>query len=69
MSQRDREAADFADLLSYAANAIRYYQRVSSCNDCNNCAGSKDKSCQYLPDWGDTTRINCPLWHSKKEGE
>ena len=69
MSQRDREAENFADLLIYAGQAIRYYQRVSSYNDCYTCAGGKDRSCPYLPDWGEPTRINCPLWYSEKKEE
>ena len=38
-------------------------ERVKSCNDCNTC-GKRD-TCQYLPRFGETTRINCPLWENK----
>lgn len=51
--------------LIYAADCIRFYERVSILPSCNTC-GDK-KSCKYRPDWGDSVRINCPLW--KKEGE
>lgn len=63
MSQRDHDAKDFARMLRYAAECIEYYQRVSSFDDCNNCG--KNRTCKYLPGWGEQTRINCPLWTRK----
>ena len=38
------------------------YNRVKACHDCNDCGRSP---CEYMPDPGETTRINCPLWESK----
>ena len=59
------EAEEFARALVYAADCIRYYERVSSYNDCNNCG--KKTTCRYAPKLGETTRINCPLWESKDD--
>ena len=35
-----------------------YYIRVSNLPDCNTCQIKKD--CEYLPQWGESVRINCP---------
>lgn len=56
----------FAELLQYAADCIRYYERIASLPDCNNC-GIAPKGCMYLPKWGEEIRINCPHW--VKEGD
>ena len=37
-----------------------YFDRVSRLPDCNTCG--KQITCEYAPAWGETTRINCPLW-------
>ena len=63
MSRMDMDAEDFARMLIYTADCIRYYQRVSSFNDCNNCGR---KSCEYKPKPGEQVRINCPLWEGKE---
>ena len=62
MSKMDQDAEDFARMLHYVADCVRYYQRVSSYNDCNNCA----RGCGYEPRPGEQTRINCPLWRKKE---
>lgn len=41
-------------------DAINYMERISKLHDCNDC-GIK-MQCKYLPEYGDQTRINCPLW-------
>lgn len=63
MSRMDRDAEDFASMLLYVVNCIKYTQRVSSYNNCNNC-GKKD--CEYKPAWGEPVRIRCPLWESQE---
>ena len=63
MSRMDMDAEEFARMLIYTADCIRYAQRVLSYNDCNNC-GRKD--CEYKPELGEQTRINCPLWEGEK---
>ena len=50
----------FADMLSYAAECIKFCQRAILSHDCNDCGAIKE--CQYAPGWGEQTRINCPLW-------
>lgn len=65
MSQQDRDLEDFARLLISVADHIRHSISVSSYNNCNNC-GVK-LQCKYLPEWGQMTRINCPLWKQKGE--
>lgn len=67
MSQMDRDLEDFARLLISAADHIRHSINVSSYNNCNNC-GIKLK-CEYLPEWGKMTRINCPLWKEVEQDE
>ncbi len=63
MTNTEASAEDFARMLIYAADCIRYTQQVQSYNDCNNCA----RGCGYEPKWGAMTRINCPLWRAKDE--
>ena len=38
------------------------FNRVKACHDCNDCGRPV---CEYFPDPGQTTRINCPLWVAK----
>ena len=64
-TQNEKEI--FADLLIYAADCIRYYNRVSMLPDCNNCFYAYN-GCKYKPGWGEDVRINCPHWKSE-EGE
>lgn len=63
MSRMDRDAEDFAKMLIYVADCIRYTQNVQSYNNCNNCG---KKNCEYKPDWGKQVRINCPLWEGSE---
>ena len=57
-------------LMSDAADAIEellderdkykaYVDNVSSLPDCNVCL--KQSVCEFVPAWGENTRINCPL--------
>lgn len=62
MSRMEQDAEDFARLLIWAADCIRYYSRVSSYDDCNNCGRAE---CEYKPEPGMMVRINCPLWEAK----
>ena len=65
MSWFDADVKDFASLLRYAADCIEYTQKVNSYENCNTCGGSAKPYCPYLPKWGESCRINCPLWYSK----
>ena len=62
----ETEKQVFAELLRYASDCVRYYERIASLPDCNNC-GMANNGCRYLPKWGEEVRINCPHW--VKEGE
>ena len=44
-------------------DAIDFLERIKNLHDCNDC-GAKNK-CEYMPRYGDYTRINCPLWEEK----
>ena len=64
MARYEQDMENFANMLIHTADAIRYYLRVKSYDDCNNC-GSKNV-CKYAPKAGEMVRINCPLWTSKQ---
>ena len=66
MNQRSQDAEEFASMLHYVADCIRYTQRVQSYNDCNTCG---KKNCEYRPKPGEMVRINCPLWESRHRGK
>lgn len=40
-------------------NSLEISDLIAELTNCNNC-GKAD--CEYLPQEGDTVRINCPLW-------
>lgn len=63
MSQKMEDAKEFARMLSFVAECVYYYDRVTSYPDCNTCG--KQKTCGYCPKPGEQTRINCPLWENK----
>ena len=62
------EKRTFADLLNYAADCIRYYERIATLPNCNDC-GMSSKGCMYLPTWGEEVRINCPHWIPEGGGD
>ena len=47
-------------ILYRLIDLIDYYDRTIILNNCNNC-GLKN-TCKYVPEPGETVRINCPLW-------
>lgn len=57
---------DVAALLYEAADAIRLNERLLRMHDCNDCGRP---GCKYIPDPGQPTRINCPLWEEKQNGK
>lgn len=63
MGRMVQDAEDFARMLIYVADCIRYTQSVQSYDNCNNCG---KKGCEYRPEWGKQVRINCPLWEGKE---
>ena len=50
-------------ILRHAADMISLGERIEKLPTCNDCA--KQRTCEYVPKWGETVRINCPLY---KEG-
>lgn len=38
---------------------------VAALNDCNNCGAKED--CEHVPQPGQFTRINCPLWQAEEK--
>jgi len=55
-----RDAADAIDeLLTERDNYKAYFDNVSSLPDCNVCL--KQGVCEFVPAYGENTRINCPL--------
>lgn len=63
-----RAAADaIEELATYYDNLSVYYDRMAELPDCNDCAKKRD--CEYLPEWGATTRVNCPLWVGERDSE
>lgn len=56
---------ELADTLWYLSQCVRLAESIKTQPCCGSCG--KSKTCEYRPDWGEHTRINCPLW--VKEGE
>jgi len=54
------DAADAIEELLYERDKYKaYFDNVSSLPDCNVCL--KQSVCEFVPAWGENTRINCPL--------
>lgn len=66
ITENDKNA--FIQLLHYAADCMRYYERVATLPDCNNCRRA-ETGCIYLPKWGEDVRINCPHWTSEEDAD
>ena len=58
---------DIAKTLYYIADCVGLAERVMKQPCCNTCGKMKD--CEYRPEWGDSTRINCPLWKADGDEE
>ena len=63
MSQIDEDSKNFVRMLRYVSDCVYYAQEVQSYPDCNTCG--KRNNCEYLPDFGELVRINCPLWEKR----
>lgn len=55
---------ELAQTLHKIADCILLADRISKQHSCNDCG--IQKVCEVRPDWGEPTRINCPLW--QKDG-
>ena len=60
--EKHEKSEELVQMLFYAIDCIRYYERINALHDCNDCGA---KSCMYVPNPGENTRINCPLWKEK----
>lgn len=60
----DITADALAKALFYLGDCVRFTEMIRRQNDCNNCGAAQE--CEYLPEWGERVRINCPLWEEKK---
>lgn len=59
------ETRTLAETLFYLSQCVTLAESIKKQPCCNTCG--KLKTCEYRPEWGEPTRINCPLW--VKEGE
>ena len=59
MDRLDKAIADVA----YILDTLIAYRNIVQAGNCHDCC--KRKGCEYLPQWGDQVRINCPFY--KKE--
>ena len=64
----NEEKQVFSELLRYASDCIKFYERVSLLPNCNDCWWT-NKGCMCLPEWGTDVRFNCPHWRDPKEEE
>ena len=63
----DISADALAKALFYLGDCVRFTESVRKQPCCNSCG--KIKTCEYRPEWGEPTRINCPLWSREGESE
>ena len=55
------EAADAIEELSARVDRLQFFaDNISKLPDCNTCF--KKDMCEFIPRYGDYTRINCPHW-------
>ena len=59
MSRLDDAISDVA----YILNALIAYRNIIQAGNCNDCGKRKD--CEYLPQWGEQVRYNCPFFESE----
>lgn len=55
-----------AETLTYLGQCVAFTETTQKLPCCNTCG--KLETCEYRPEWGEPTRINCPLWN-KDGGE
>jgi len=71
MSEKEQLPITLTELISTICNrinaAVNMYDTIITLNTCNSC--NKNNSCEYVPEEGETVRLNCPLWEEIKEEE
>ena len=63
MNRLDDTISDVAYMLDYL-HLLKEICNSGTCNDC-----SRNKHCEYLPDWGKMVRYNCPFYKRMEENE
>lgn len=61
MSRLDDAISDVA----YILDTMIAYRNIIQKGNCHDCGERKD--CEYLPQWGDQVRINCPLYKKEED--
>ena len=65
---RDMKIDHIIEDLEYIAGCLRVYKEIMETGEnCNTCG--KQKTCEYVPGWGQQIRYNCPLWKDPDEEE
>lgn len=57
---------DLSDTLHYIVESLRELDRISRMHSCNDCA-KLGGICEYMPEWGESVRYNCPHWDNGEE--
>ena len=61
-------AADAIEELSAKVNSLQIFEdRISKLPDCNTCL--KKNICEFMPNYGEHCRINCPAWLGEPPSE
>lgn len=60
MSEYITTAENIARVLFYLGNCVRYAESMQEQPTCKTCRNIND--CEYRPEQGAPTRINCPFW-------
>ena len=56
-----KQAADAIEELSAKVESLQFFaDNISKLPDCNTCL--KKNMCEFMPNYGEYTRINCPAW-------
>lgn len=55
------QAADAIEKLSARVDSLQFFaDSISKLPDCNTCL--KNTMCEFMPNYGEYCRINCPAW-------
>ena len=66
MRQLLSEAADAIEELSGKVDGLQFFaDNISKLPDCNTCM--KKHTCEFMPEYGEYCRINCPAWLGEPE--
>ncbi len=61
-----KEAADAIEELSAKVKSLQFFEdNISKLPNCNTCL--KKNLCEFMPEYGEYCRINCPAWLGEPE--